>query len=134
MNDHPTGYHYSAKFPRETFVQKAIESHFRLGGFQFEKQGFADLACRNDKLGEHWIIEAKGVTSDVGLDFKTGLGQLLQHVDNPSTLYGVAVPETDAFLKQCRSISEWVRQTLNLYWLFVRPDGSIRIVSPEEIV
>lgn len=31
-----------------------------------------------DAEGRRWLIEAKGQTSGVGLDFRTGLGQLVQ--------------------------------------------------------
>ena len=131
---HPTSYHYPAVFPREAFVQQALERHFKSLGFQLEGDKSVDLVCHNGKLGEHWVIEAKGETSQVGLDFRTGLGQLLQHMSNPSTLYGIAIPETDRFIQQCRSVSGWVRRALHLYWLIVQPDGSIRTVTPDEVI
>jgi len=132
MNDHPTGYHYPSEFPREAFVQEAIEHHFKPPEFQRERHKSADLVCHSNRLKQRWIIEAKGETSDVGLDFRTGLGQLLHNMSNSDVLYGLAIPETSRFLQQCRSISKWVRQALNLHWLIVQPDGSVRIVNPGE--
>jgi hypothetical protein len=132
MSNRPTGYRYSADFPREAFVQEAIERHFKPTEFQRERHETADLVCHSDRLKQRWIIEAKGETSDIGLDFRTGLGQLLRNMSNPDVLYGLAVPETPRFLQQCRSIDKWVRQALNLHWLIVQPDSSVRIVNPSE--
>ena len=132
MSNEPTGYRYPSEFPREAFVQEAIERHFKPTEFQREKHESADLACYSNKLKQHWIIEAKGETSSIGLDFRTGLGQLLHNMSNSDVLYGLAVPETPPFLQQCRSIGKWVRQALNLHWLIVQPDGSVRIVNPSE--
>ena len=132
MNNHPTGYHFPSKFPREAFVQEALERHFKSLEFELERDKSADLVCHSDRLGQYWIIEAKGETSNVGLDFRTGLGQLLRHMSNPDVLYGIAIQETIGFLQQCRSISKWVRQLLNLHWLIVQPDGLVRIVNPDE--
>jgi len=134
VNDHPTGYHFPAEFPREAFVQKALERHFESLGFQLERHESVDLVCHSDELKEHWVIEAKGETSQVGLDFRTGLGQLFQHMSSPSILYGIAIPETPRFLLQCRCVSEWVRRAIHLHWLIVHSDGSIRIVSPDEVI
>src|SRR5436309_15921785 len=68
------GYQLGDEFPREGFVQAALEQHF--AACERVEAGWADLACV-DENGVRWVIEAKGETSDTGLDFRTGLGQLL---------------------------------------------------------
>ena len=126
----PKGYRYPKEFPREAFVQSAIERHFLEHGFETIKGGHTDLACRHPATGERWIIEAKGETADVGLDFRTGLGQIVQQFSDPSTLYGIAVPETAKFLRQCARLSKTARGQLNLHVLLVQPSGEVAIIPP----
>jgi hypothetical protein len=71
------------EFPREGFVQGAVERHF--ASCTRVTVGHADFACTDD-AGRRWLIEAKGETTDVGLDFRTGLGQLLQAAAEPGWL------------------------------------------------
>lgn len=132
MSGTPIGYHYPGEFPREAFVQQAIAAHFTALGFQTETGGYSDLVCHSVERGERWVIEAKGQTGAVGLDFRTGLGQVLQAMGDPSYLYGVAVPNTPQFIAQCRKVSEWVRSALRLHWLLVESDGSVTVIKPEE--
>jgi hypothetical protein len=125
-------YKLGDKFPYEGFVQTAIEKHFRNLGFVVEVDTHADLVCADSKTGERWVVEAKGVTSEVGLDFRTGLGQLLQRMTDSSVKYGMAVPEVDRFLNQCRLVGDWARKQLGLHWLVVSQDGVVRAVAPDE--
>jgi hypothetical protein len=134
MVAHSKGFHYPAEFPREAFVQAALKQYFTALGFQIEDGGHVDLICRNDKLGQRWIIEAKGETADIGLDFRTGLGQLVQAMNDPSVRYGLAIPDTTKFLVQCGKVSDWVRQAIQLHWLFVRPNGAVKIVNPDDLL
>ncbi len=120
------------EFPHEGFVQAAVNRHFSNLGFVSEEGGYADLRCTQPITKEQWHIEANGATTAVGLDFRTGLGQLLQGMTIDSIKYAIAVPETDKFLKQLRRVPGWARQRLNLHWIVVRDDGSIRIVTPKE--
>lgn len=120
------------EFPHEGFVQSAIEVHFSSLGFALDTNTLVDLSCAHSLTGERWVIEAKGVTSDVGLDFRTGLGQLVQRMSDASTKYGIAIPEEQRFLKQCGSVSTWVRQQLGLYWIVVSRDGTVRMIAPTE--
>jgi hypothetical protein len=127
-----TRFQLGEEFPHEGFVQAAINRHFSSLGFVAEEKGYPDLRCTHQVTKEQWHIEAKGETVDVGLDIRTGLGQLLQGMTNESIKYALAVPETDKFLKQLRRVPGWARQRLNLHWIIVRADGSMRIVSPDE--
>ncbi|MDD3927402.1 MAG: hypothetical protein PHT33_12165 [bacterium] len=119
-------------FPYEGFVQLSIEAHFMRLGFTIDADTHADLICFHPLTGERWLIEAKGATSAIGLDFRTGLGQLVQRMSDTSVKHAIAVPDVDGFLRQCRQVSAWVREKLNLYWLIVGQDGVVRLVSPAE--
>jgi hypothetical protein len=120
------------EFPNEGFIQKAIEAHFSALGFTLETDSHADLVAVNNSTGDRWLVEAKGVTSSVGLDFRTGLGQLVQRMGDPKTKYALAVPAEDRFIAQCRAVSPHVRKALGLHWLIVDPQGQVSIVAPSE--
>jgi hypothetical protein len=120
-------YRLGTDFPREGFVQGALEQHF--AGCERFAAGHADLACV-DRAGVRWIIEAKGETADVGLDFRTGLGQLVQSMGDQDAVYGLAVPDTQRFANQMARVPKWVRQRLRLHWLIVAADGRVRVEPP----
>ena len=121
-----------AEFPHEGFVQAAIQRHFSALGFIIVTDSYADLICSHPETGKRWLIEAKGVTSSIGLDFRTGLGQVIQRMNEPTANYGLALPRDDRFLTQCRNVSRRVREALSLHWLVVSPDGSVTIVPPDQ--
>jgi hypothetical protein len=91
------------EFPREGFVQRCLERHFGENGYKRTSAGHTDFACIHPSSGERWVVEAKGETADVGLDFCTGLGQLLQAMGDPSARYGLAIPGTPKFFTQIRN-------------------------------
>jgi hypothetical protein len=132
MNRNSRRYHKTNEFPNEAFVQQANEVYFTEQGFQIEHGGYSDLVCRDVKRGQKWIIEVKGQTSAVRLDFRTGLGQLLQDMQDPKALYDLAVPNIPAFVEQCRRVSDWVRQTLYLHWLLIESDGEVTMIPADE--
>ena len=123
------GYHHPSDYPREAFVQAAIERYFQaLGCVGHETAGSADLAC--DCLsGETWIIEAKGETTQVGLDFRTGLGQLLQGMHDASAKYALAVPGTNAFLRQMERLPKRIVDGLSLHFLVVDESGDVKVLE-----
>lgn len=123
-------YKRGSEFPHEGFVQGAIEAHFRAAGFELEHHKRIDLVCRHPATGETWQVEAKGVTTQVGLDFRTGIGQLVQGMRSETTKYGIAVPDVPAFREQISCVSPWVVEALGLHWLFVAADGAIEMQSP----
>ena len=123
-----------AEFPHEGFVQAAIERHFASTGHRPSQVKHSDFACEDPRTGRRWVIEAKGLTTAVGLDFRTGLGQLVQRASDPKVSYGLAVPNIPSFLSQCRAVSAWVRQSLSIHWIVVDQDGSVRVISPDESV
>ena len=125
-------YRRGYEFPNEGFVQKAIEGEFRSRGFKETPKGHIDLCCQHPQTSERWIIEAKGKTSEVGLDFRTGIGQLVQRMDEPSTRFGIAVPDIDQFRYQLRQVRGWVREALGIHWILISKDGRVTIVTTEQ--
>jgi hypothetical protein len=124
-------YKLGSEFPAEGFVQQAIEDFFSKRGFDLDTRRNVDLICVEPTTGERWHIEAKGVTSQCGLDFKTCLGQLLLGMEEPSTTYAVAIPDDPRYLLQVAKVSSWVVDRLGVHWLIVAKDGSIKVVSPK---
>lgn len=120
------------EYPHEAFVQEAIEKHFTRRGFQLQPAGDADLVCSHPSTGETWVVEAKGVTTGVGLDLDTGLGQLLRRMHDPDFRYALAVPDVPVFRRACARLPQRVRQALGIHWLLVHEDGSVRRVAPDE--
>src|SRR3954471_8979077 len=100
-----THYRLGTDFPREGFVQAALEQHF--ADCQKHAIGHADFAC-SDEYGRRWLIEAKGERSDVGLDFRTGLGHVLQGTPSPEWTPALAMPDTPKFANQRARTPDWV--------------------------
>ena len=111
-------------------MQGALEVYFRSAGFNLMTDGQVDLLCSHPITGESWHVEAKGHTTQVGLDFRTGIGQLIQSMRHPETKHGIAVPDTPAFRAQVAKVSDWVVALLRLHWFFVGQDGSVRVIAP----
>jgi hypothetical protein len=70
------------------------------------------------------------VTTQIGLDFRTGIGQLVQGMTNQESRHGLAVPDTPAFRVQVAKMSAWVVQRLGIHWLYVSADGDVHVVAP----
>jgi hypothetical protein len=124
-----TRYRLGTDYPREGFVQTALERHFN--HWERSERGFADHVARDPESGRIWIIEAKGQTSDVGLDFRTGLGQIVQVVRSADEVYAIAVPDTAKFRNQLVRLSTYVRIALGLRVIRVGADGTLEILEPE---
>jgi len=118
-------------FPSEGFVQQAIEAYFAQLGYSLHTGTDVDLICTASDGRAPWHIEAKGKTQQVGLDFRTGLGQLLQRMHLPHAQHGVAVPDIDVYRRQIAKVSPWVVAALGLHWLLVNATGSVTIVVPD---
>jgi anti-sigma factor RsiW len=124
-----TGYKLGVDFPREGFVQVALERHFE--SCERLEADHADFACI-DENGRRWVIEAKGETNQVGLDFRTGLGQLLQNMEDRDAHYAVAIPDTPKFAGQRARVPAWVRSALGFHWMIVGESGAVSVVPPED--
>lgn len=124
-------YKRGSQFPAEHFVQMAIEAYFLVNRkFEREIHRNVDLICVDPSSGERWHIEAKGISKYCGLDFRTGLGQLVQGMDNPSTRYAIAVPDINEYRTQIAKVSQRIVDRLGIHWLLVAEDGSVKVVSP----
>ncbi|MBK6005947.1 hypothetical protein JJB11_07550 [Ramlibacter ginsenosidimutans] len=122
-----TTYKRGSSWPNEGFVQAAVEAFFRGSGFEIEKHKTIDVVCSHMKTGDQWRVEAKGLTTAVGLDFRTGLGQLVQGMNEQSMHYGLAVPDIPQFRRQVQAVPSWVAEKLRIHWLYVREDGSVNV-------
>ena len=118
-------------FPHEGFIQNTLESYFDKKGFIVESIPYTDYAGIHMETGEKWRIEAKGFTSNVGLDFRTGLGQLIQRMDDPNANYGIAIPNIPSYIRQVEQIRPWVRKKFELHVLVVSEEGDVQHLLPE---
>lgn len=123
-------YKLGSAFPSEGFVQSAIERYFLANGFEVDTSGHIDLLCSHPKRFERWHIEAKGKTSQIGLDFRTCLGQLVQQIREDDVHYGVALPNLPEFERQVSLVNPRVTEGLHIHWLLVSADGSVSVRSP----
>jgi hypothetical protein len=124
-------YKIGMDFPYEVFVQHALETYFDIKGYIKQPIPYTDYAGVHTETGELWRIEAKGLTGNVGLDFRTGLGQLIQRMDDPNAHYGMAIPNFPSYLNQVRQIQPWVREKFQLHIWVVYKDGSVHCFAPD---
>lgn len=117
-------------YPHEAFIQGALERHFSALGYSFIKEGHTDLVCVKEDALDKWAIEAKGVTDSIGLDFRTGLGQLVLGMRDRQVKYALAMPDIPKFAVQAAKLAPWLREALNLHLIFVNEAGVLRVVYP----
>lgn len=115
-------------FPYEGFIQKSIEAYFEQAGYYIEKDGQVDLIAT--KGSEKWIIEAKGITSAIGTDFNTCLGQLIKSMTSDQNKYAIAIPKHPKYKHQCDLLSDYFRQLVKLHILVVDSTGDVKIIEP----
>lgn len=82
-----SGYKKSSDYPNECFIQKAVEQYFERLGYIKQKIAYSDYVGINPSTNEKWVVEAKGETAAIGLDFRTCLGQVVQRMEESSTNY-----------------------------------------------
>jgi hypothetical protein len=119
-------------FPNEAFIQEALETYFINKGYEIEKYGQIDLLASNSLNNEKWIIEAKGITSQVGLDFNTCIGQIVKSMNIDKINYAIAIPKHIKYKKQCALISNYFREKMNLNFLLVTEFGEVELIRPTE--
>ena len=129
MKQSPSDYRGKTDFPYETFVQRAVEQWLTREGFQIFPDPLVDVKASKDS-GIAWHIEAKGKTSAVGLDFRTGVGQLVQRMKDRAHQYGIAIPDIPQFRKQTDTFAPWVLSKLQIHWIWVSKDGSVSVDPP----
>jgi hypothetical protein len=121
-------------FPYEAFIKEAIKRYFEMNGFQVADTGQVDLIAENMSTSEKWVIEAKGMTSAIGLDFNTCLGQLLKSINSDEIHYAIAIPKIEKYKKQCEKISDYVRKKINLNIILVDEKSNIEIIAPADCI
>jgi hypothetical protein len=126
-----SSYKRGIDFPHEGFVQVSLEKYFEKAGFKIDHSSQIDLLCKHPMTNETWHIEAKGKTTQIGLDFRTGIGQLIQGIDSELTNYGIAVPDIEEFRHQVAKVAPWVVSSLRIHWLYISNDGNVSIVYPK---
>jgi len=124
----PSDHRGKTNFPHETFVQRAVEQWLEKDGFQIFPEPFVDVNASSGN--EVWHIEAKGKTTQMGLDFRTGVGQLVQRMKDPTHKYGVALPDIPQFRNQTAEFAPWVLSKLQIHWIWVSADGNISVQGP----
>lgn len=121
-------------FPNEGFVDAAVHrwavSLGCSGLVRAEGYGRQPDLVAVRANGRRLVIEAKGRTTSIGVDFNTGLGQLLKHMDAEPADYAIAVPDIPAFHTQLALVPDRVRRLLRMSWLIVDAKGQVREVPP----
>ncbi|MBR1172979.1 hypothetical protein JQ617_03340 [Bradyrhizobium sp. KB893862 SZCCT0404] len=134
MKQSPSDYRGKTDFPNEAFVQQAVEQWLTRDGFRVFRDRLVDVKASRDSGGEPkvWHIEAKGKTSAVGLDFRTGVGQLVQRMKDRAHQYGIAIPDIPEFRKQTDQFAPWVLSKLQIHWIWVSKDGTVSVDTPPQ--
>lgn len=114
-------------FPNEAFIQKSLEKYFEERGYIIEKDGQVDLIAT--KGSDMWIIEAKGMTEQVGLDFNTCIGQLVKSMTSGQNKYAIAIPRHIKYKRQCELLSTYFRELVQLNILVVDSEGKVEIIK-----
>lgn len=122
----------STNFPNEAFIQDAIEKYFLDNGYSLINNSQIDLIASNEN--ETWIIEAKGLTNNIGLDFNTCLGQLAKSMSSPDYIYAIAIPKNIKYKRQCEKLSSYYRKLINLQIIVVDELKNIGIIHSNEEV
>ncbi len=122
------GYKLKHEFPNESYIQESLESHFTILGFRLIKEKTIDLKCIHPDSNETWIIEIKGKTSQIGLDFRTCLGQIILQMNNDNYTYAIAMPDIEQYRKQILNVPIMITNKLNLNWILVQENGFVNIM------
>lgn len=121
------GYHREHIYPNESFVQESMERYFTNKGYRIENKPYVDLVCVDVESGDLWIIEAKGQSKSIGVDFKTAIGQIIFRMDSDVYKYGIAIPNTKQYLAQLKKLPNLMINRLKLTFFIVSEDGSVYI-------
>jgi|HigsolmetaGSP11D_1036233.scaffolds.fasta_scaffold13136_3 hypothetical protein len=125
-------------FPYEVYVEGVLKKHFQTLGYTVDKgnpyRAEADLICIDPLTNETWMIQVKGKTKAIGVDFNTCLGQIIKNMTNPDHKHAIAFPDINEYWEQVRKIPFWVRKKLNLYVIFVNEFEDVRLIHPNEEV
>ncbi|EOF4942627.1 hypothetical protein SS21_24130 [Enterobacter roggenkampii] len=126
------GYKLPHEFPNESFIQEHLEKYFQSHGYTVIPDKPIDLKCIHESNNETWVIEVKGKTTQIGLDFKTCLGQLLMRMNNPEINYAIAMPDIESYHLQTNKVPKFVFKKLNLSFFFINKDGIVTLITNSE--
>ncbi|HDH28900.1 MAG TPA: hypothetical protein ENH13_07180 [Euryarchaeota archaeon] len=112
-------FHNPDKFPYEAFVERRVSDYFRNIGYELSMEiAFLDLHFKSAEKGGEWRIECKGETSSIGVDFNTGIGQILKRMDDekfklcPRTSRDSKISQPDKTNTPCRKKKMWVKKEI----------------------
>ena len=72
------------------------------------------------------------MTTSVGLDFNTCLGQLIKSMDSSEKHYALALPKEDKYKYQCSLIPQYIRSLMQLNIIVTDETGGVKIIRPED--
>ena len=119
-------------YPNEALVQEAIELYFSGKGYVIKTKEQVDLIA--EKQDEKWIIKAKGMTSAVGTDFNTCLGQLIKNMTSEEQIYAIAIPSHLQYRRQCELLPSYFRELVKLRILLIDESGEVCVIEPHESI
>jgi len=79
-----------------------------------------------EKAGRKLVIQMKGDSAAIKTDWDTGLGQLLDIMNDEEADYAMAVSES--YKRLVKIFPSYVKNTLKLTFFIVNDDGSIKSV------
>jgi len=119
-------------YPNEAFIQSAIEKYFLAEGYKIEKDDQIDLVA--EKLNDKWVIEAKGVTSQITVDFNTCIGQLVKSMVSPLIKYAIALPNEIKYKYQSQRLPDYFRVKNDVHIIVVDERAQIQIIYPSDVI
>lgn len=70
------------------------------------------------------------MTSAVGTDFNTCLGQLVKSMKDKNVIYAIAIPKHIKYKHQCELIPKYYRELVGLHILLEDETGKVNIILP----
>ncbi len=80
-----------------------------------------------ERAGRKLVIQMKGDSAAITTDWYTGLGQLLNNMDDKDADYAMAVSES--YKRLVEAFPSYVKNKLKLTFFIVNDDGSVKSVD-----
>lgn len=125
----------AACFPIEDFVVQSVDDWLVQNGYRdtvHARRGHQDPDLIAVSEREALVIEAKGHTGGIDLDYNTGLGQLIKHMDSEEAVYAIAVPDSPQFRAQLEKVRDLARKRLLMKWL-LSPEAGVTIWASSQV-
>jgi hypothetical protein len=121
------GVYYAMKGD-EAKVVAAFCDWLRCEGWDVQTEvDYVDVVAERD--GERLLCEAKGASSEVGLDVDFAYGQILRRMpehDDPVVNYAIVVRDEPKSVSAARRVTRRVRELLRITLYAVSEDGQVR--------